>query len=264
MSDVRPPAIAGRFYPSDPDELARLVDRCLKEARRPDHPGVPKAIIAPHAGFVFSGPIAGSAFSTWADARDRIRRVVVIGPSHHVAFEGVATSRYDVFRTPLGGVPVDTELRDRCLEFDFVQSFEEAHDPEHSLETHLPFLQRVLDDFVILPLVAGRVDRKRLATLLDAVWGDDETVVSVSSDLSHFHDYDTARRRDEATSDAIVHFRPEQIGPRDACGAVPVNALLHTAGARGMDAEVFDLRNSGDTHGDRSRVVGYGAYAFWE
>lgn len=261
---IRPAAVAGRFFPADSSELADLVGASLREARRPEHASAPKAIIAPHAGFVFSGPIAGSAFASLADAAARIERVILIGPSHHVAFEGVATSGFGTFETPLGPVPVDTDAVRRALQFDFVEEYEPAHEREHSLETHLPFLQTVLGEFSIVPLVTGRIDRERLAELLDTLWGGEETVISVSSDLSHFFDYETARSLDDETSKAIEAFQPERITPEDACGAVSIRGLLETARRREMESEIIDVRNSGDTAGDRSRVVGYGAYGFWQ
>ncbi len=188
----------------------------------------------------------------------------MVGPSHHIAFHGVATSGFSHFETPLGLVGVDGDGVRRALEFDFVTEYEAAHEHEHSLETHLPFLQRVLGEFEIVPLVTGRVDRAELAALLDALWGGEETVLSVSSDLSHFFDYDTARGLDETTSRAIGEFDAEAITPKDACGAVAIRGLLETGLRRNMLSEIIDVRNSGDTAGDRSRVVGYGAYGFWE
>jgi AmmeMemoRadiSam system protein B len=262
--DIRPPAVAGRFFPARTSELNSIVDACLREARHPSRDDAPKAIIAPHAGFVFSGPIAGSAFASLAEAADRIQRVVLIGPSHHVAFEGVATSGYANFETPLGVVPVDVESVRRALEFEFVHEDERAHRHEHSLETHLPFLQRVLGDFSIVPLVTGQVSKRQLSELLEALWGGDETIVSVSSDLSHFFDYDTARQLDGATSEAIVDFDADRLTPDGACGAIAIRGLLESGRRRQMQSEMIDVRNSGDTAGDRNRVVGYGAYAFWE
>lgn len=263
---VRPTAVAGRFYPSDAAELGELVDSCLEVARRhrADRAPVPKAVIAPHAGFIFSGPIAGTAFSTFEGTS--AERVVLIGPSHYVGFEGVATSGYGAFSTPLGEIPVDGAAVAKALEFEFVREYEHPHEREHSLETHLPFLQRVLGDFTIVPLVTGRVDRRQLAELLDALWGGPETLISVSSDLSHFFDASTARALDEQTAAAIERFDAAKVEPsaQGACGAVAIRGLLETAKRRQMRVTTLDLRNSSDTAGGPDRVVGYGAFAFWE
>ncbi len=260
MTVKRPAAVAGTFYPDDPGTLAQMVDSFLSQNRKQGP--VPKALIAPHAGYIYSGPIAASAYSLLPQAGDRIRRVVLIGPAHRVAFPGLATHGADFFSTPLGDVPIDDETRRELLQLGFVSIVDQAHAPEHSLEVHLPFLQRTLGPFTLVPLLAGISDSDQTAAALDLLWGRDDTLILVSSDLSHYHDYDTARDMDSYSSRAIEALNPALIDADHACGYLAVNGLLKTAAAHGLQATTLDLRNSGDTAGDRSRVVGYGAYAF--
>jgi AmmeMemoRadiSam system protein B len=258
---VRPAAVAGRFYPDDPAVLAWTVDDALDRAPAWAGP-TPKALVAPHAGYPFSGPIAATAFRTLAGARGTVRRVVLVGPAHYVAVAGMATSSADAFLTPLGPVPVDVELRARVCALPGVVVDNRAHAPEHSLEVHLPFLQRVLGDFTVLPLVVGLVDARTVADVLDAVWGGPETLLVVSSDLSHYLDHDRAEARDRATADAIVAGRVDDLASEDACGARAVRGLVVAAARHGLHAELLDLRTSADTAGDPTRVVGYGAFVF--
>ena len=257
---VRPPAVAGRFYPAEAAALSRAVEEHLLAAR-PTALHVPRAIIAPHAGYAYSGPIAGSAFALLEPLGERLRRAIVIGPSHHIAFEGVATSAASAFRTPLGVVEVDTDAVARASRHAIVDEVERAHSQEHSLETHLPFLQTISASVRIVPLVIGLCDEAALAEVLDELW-DEETILCVSSDLSHFEDYETATRHDAATSARITSLDSD-IGPRDACGATAIRGLLAVARARALHPVAVDVRNSGDTAGGRDRVVGYGAYGFW-
>jgi len=259
---VRPPAVSGAFYPDDPEALRRSVSDAFAGAR-PVQPGAPtpKALVVPHAGYVYSGPIAASAYLRLAPARDVVRRVVLLGPAHRVALDGMAVSSADAFATPLGLVPVDADARRRALAVASVAVNDSAHALEHSLEVQLPFLQTVLDDFEVLPLVVGRCGTAEVAALLDAVWGGPETLIVVSTDLSHYHRYADAVTLDQRTVAAVASLRPDVIGDRDACGAYPLRGLLAAADARLLSAEVLDLRNSGDTAGDRDRVVGYGAVA---
>lgn len=259
---VRAPAVAGTFYPEEARHLRAAVHACLSGPHRPGRP--PKAIIAPHAGYEYSGPIAGSAYALVAAGRDTVSRVVLIGPSHRVAFRGLAIPSATHFRTPLGEVPIDHEATARLLARSRAQVLDAAHRQEHSLEVHLPFLQEVLGDFVLVPMVAGAASPADVGEALEEVWGGPETLVVVSSDLSHFHDYATARRLDAATSAAIAALQLEAIDDEDACGSVPVRGLLWVARRRGMQARVLDVRSSGDTAGPPDRVVGYGAYAFDE
>ncbi|MBB4264939.1 AmmeMemoRadiSam system protein B [Roseospira visakhapatnamensis] len=264
---VRAPAIAGTFYAADPDALRRSVraDLDRARARRPADAPVPKAIIAPHAGHVYSGALAARAYVLLEPARNRIRRVLLVGPSHRVAFEGVALSGADRWRTPLGEVPLDHAwTRDRLGDDTAVSVLDHAHAQEHCLEVHLPYLQEALGDIALVPLVAGRVASPTLARVLDALWNGPETAIVISSDLSHFLDYDACQARDGATASAIEALRPGVIGPRDACGCRPVDGLLTLARRRGLRVERIGLCNSGDTAGTRDRVVGYGAWAFHE
>jgi AmmeMemoRadiSam system protein B len=220
----------------------------------------PKAIIAPHAGYIYSGPIAATAYARLQPGRDVIRRVVLLGPSHRVAFHGLAVSSAGAFATPLGEISVDRTAIEALLQLPFVHLVDQAHALEHSLEVHLPFLQEVLDRFSLVPIVVGDADPPQVAEVLDLLWDGDETVIVISSDLSHYHDYATAKRMDRATSEAIEALRPEDIGYEDACGRLPVSGLLLAARARGLKLKTVDLRNSGDTAGAKDSVVGYGAY----
>lgn len=259
VDKVRPPACSGRFYPDDEDRLAAAVDRFLEVDV--DVNTCPRAVIGPHAGYQFSGPTAGYAYRPLVDHPRDFRRVVVAGPSHFVRFQGIATSPAEAFRTPLGEVAVDRDAIDELLgEFD-LKIDAEPHAREHSVETHLPFLQRILDDFELIPLVTGIDEPKMLQPIFERFWGDDATLVAVSTDLSHFLDYDTARDVDEKTRRAVEALRPNEIGPDDACGHVSLLALLETASKQEASAVTLDMRNSGDGPGDRNRVVGYGAWA---
>ena len=258
----RPAAVAGAFYPRDPASLAREVDRYLQDAG-PAPGAPPKAIIAPHAGYIYSGPIAASAYATLAERRGKVRRVVLAGPAHRVYVSGAAVPSAEAFASPLGAVPVDREAVRKLLALPFVEASDAAHAFEHSLEVHLPFLQAVLGRFEVVPIVVGDASPREMAELLETVWGEDDTLVVVSSDLSHYLPYDAARERDRETAAAIVALEPSLV-PEEACGAMPINGLLTVARSRGMDVRLLDLRNSGDTAGDRDRVVGYGAFAFHE
>ncbi|MTW20148.1 AmmeMemoRadiSam system protein B [Allochromatium palmeri] len=266
MPTIRQPAVADRFYPGDPAELRRMLDALLAEPHPSTsfQPGTipPKALIVPHAGYIYSGPIAATAYATLAAVRGQIQRVVLLGPSHRLPFVGLAASSADVFATPLGPIPIDQAAVERALTLPQVQRLDAAHAQEHSLEVQLPFLQQVLDDFTLVPLVVGEATPESVAEVLDLLWGGPETLIVVSSDLTHYLDYRTAQRIDAATSEAIEALRPESIGYDQACGRAPLNGLLTLARRRGLRAETLDLRNSGDTAGSRDQVVGYGAYAF--
>ena len=265
MPTIRQPAVADQFYPGDPAELGRMLDALLAEPHpsASSRPGttLPKALIVPHAGYIYSGPIAATAYARLEPARDRMRRVVLLGPSHRLPFRGLAATSADVFTTPLGPVRIDRAAVERALTLPQVHLLDAAHAQEHSLEVQLPFLQRVLDDFSLVPLVVGDAAPESVAEVLDLLWGGPETLILVSSDLTHYLDYRTARRIDAATSEAIEALRPESIGYDQACGRAPLNGLLTLARRRGLQAETLDLRNSGDTAGSRDQVVGYGAYA---
>ena len=248
MPQVRQPAVAGTFYPDDPDELRALVSDLLERAS-PSTPA--KAIVAPHAGYVYSGPIAASAFRCLPTGT---RRVVLLGPSHFAPLRGLAAPRADAFQTPLGRVPIEVP--------DGVARSDAPHAREHSLEVELPFLQVALGAFTLIPLVVGTAPGEEVGDVLARVWGDAETAIVASSDLSHYLAYEDARRTDEQTARRIERLIP--VAGDAACGAAPLNGLLFEAARRGMRCERLDLRNSGDTAGDRRRVVGYGAFAFRE
>ena len=259
---VKPPNVAGMFYPGDDEALRREVDAHL--GRASSEGPAPKALIAPHAGYRYSGPIAASACARLKPRAHEIRRVVLLGPTHYHPLRGVAASSAESFATPLGRVPVDVASVECALECVFVRRFDPAFDREHSLEVHLPFLMRVLPRFEVVPLLVGTASPAQVDTLLEMLWGGPETVIVISSDLSHYLDYESARRLDAETSEAIVALRHDAVGYEQACGRHAVNGLLHLARRRGLEATALDVRNSGDTAGDRDRVVGYGAYAFFE
>lgn len=265
MTLTRPPAVAGAFYPADPATLAHDVQAYLDAVA-----GVsamlnpPKAVIVPHAGYVYSGPVAAAAFARLAPLKGTVRRVVLLGPCHRVAVRGLALSSAEQFTTPLGALPIDHGFDAALLALPHVQVYDETHSAEHSLEVQLPFLQTVLGDFELLPLVVGDATPGEVADVLEAVWGGAETLIVISSDLSHYLDYASAQAIDRQTCQAIEALNGPAIGDTQACGRNPVKGLLEVARRRAMTVETLDLRNSGDTAGPRDRVVGYGAWAFWE
>jgi AmmeMemoRadiSam system protein B/AmmeMemoRadiSam system protein A len=259
MPTIRAPAVAGMFYPADPAALAAEVDAMLAGSGSGSQQGIPKALIVPHAGYIYSGPVAASAYARIASARERIRRVILLGPVHRVPVRGLALPGADAFDTPLGRVPIDTATCTRLLGLPQVVASPDAHRLEHSLEVQLPFLQRLLGDFVLVPLAVGDASGEEVAQVLDLVWGGDETLIVVSSDLSHYLPYAQARARDSETAAMIVALRSD-IEHEQACGGTPVNGLTRIARARGLGIELVDLRNSGDTAGGRDRVVGYGGF----
>jgi AmmeMemoRadiSam system protein B len=250
--------VAGVFYPVNSKQLHQMLNQYLEDAKIDAK--VPKAIIAPHAGYIYSGPIAASAYARLKKARDLISRVVIIGPSHRVAFRGLAVSKADSFSTPFGKIPVDPDAVKMIAKLPFVGYLEHAHTYEHSLEVHLPFLQEALKDFKIVPILAGDASAEQVGQVIDALWGGDETLIVISSDLSHYHDYATARQLDQLTSRQIENKQYELLAYESACGKVPVCGLLKVAREKSLPVTTVDLRNSGDTAGDKSRVVGYGAY----
>lgn len=260
LQDVRRPAVAGMFYPKDPVVLRDMVTTFLDASKESGPP--PKALIAPHAGFEYSGPIAGTAFRELAPLRGTISRVVMAGPSHRVPFRGIALCSARRFATPLGEVPVDEDAQATISMLPGVIAFDLAHEKEHSLETHLPFLQLVLDRFSIVPLVIGDADAREIAEVFETLWGGPETLFAISSDLSHYLAYGAAKKLDAATSRAIEQLKPEDIGYDQACGRLPIQGLLLCAQKHGLSARTLDQRSSGDTTGPRDQVVGYGAYVF--
>ena len=263
MTSVRPAAVAGAFYPAGPKELDATVQFHLSRVERAVSP-IPKAIIAPHAGYIYSGPVAASAYARVMPARDTIKRIVLLGPCHRIAGRRLAVSGADAFATPLGDVPLDRQANERILALPQVEVFDATHEEEHSLEVHLPFLQVILEAFSIVPLVVGEADAAQVAEVLELLWGGPETLIVISTDLSHYQDYETARRRDRVTCGAIEALDGSRIGREDACGHIPMSGLLALAKSRGMEVTTVDLRNSGNTAGPRDRVVGYGAWVFDE
>ena len=260
MSRIRPAAVAGLFYPADPAQLHQDIQSMLAGAEQTGE--APKALIVPHAGYIYSGPVAASAYAQLQGIKERIERVILLGPCHRVPLQGLATTSADYFETPLGRVKIDREAIGRIMTLAQVQEFDLTHQQEHSLEVQLPFLQEVLAEFSLVPLVVGDAREDEVSEVLETLWGGDETLIVISSDLSHYHDYHTARSMDSATCQAIEAMEPASIHYDQACGRNPLNGLLRAAKNHGLHATTLDLRNSGDTAGDRSRVVGYGAWAF--
>lgn len=261
MMRVKQPAVAGLFYPADSDVLRDQLQGFFAAVDRPVGPR-PKALIVPHAGTIYSGPIAAQGYAALRPWTAQIARVVVLAPSHRVAFRGIATSSAERFATPLGEIPVDREAVAKVNELQGVGQLDRAFQDEHALEVQLPFLQTVLGEFSLVPLIVGDADSAIVGRVIEALQHDD-TLIVVSSDLSHYHDYATCRRRDRSTTTSILNLDGDSIGPHDACGSYPIRGLLASARQHGWQAEALDVRNSGDTAGDRSRVVGYGAYAFF-
>jgi AmmeMemoRadiSam system protein B/AmmeMemoRadiSam system protein A len=261
MLTIRPAAVAGLFYPGDSAELKRTVADLLAHAPAAEAMCAPKALIVPHAGYVYSGPVAASAYARLSGLRGRIRRVVLLGPTHRVYVRGLALPEADRFATPLGEVELDREGMRRLAGLPQVIKSASAHQMEHSLEVQLPFLQQVLGDFQLLPLAVGEATAAEVADVLERVWGGDETLIVISSDLSHFLPDALARRVDGDTVDAILAL-DSHLSPEQACGATPVNGLLLAARKHGLHPVSLDVRNSSDTAGDPERVVGYAAFAF--
>ncbi|HEY66409.1 MAG TPA: AmmeMemoRadiSam system protein B [Caldilineae bacterium] len=264
---VRPEAVAGTFYPAQPAVLRRGVITYIEQARPPRLPGRPRAVIAPHAGYIYSGPIAGYSYRVLSSLPPRPRVVYLMGPAHHVPISGVAVGTFAAFRTPLGEAPVDMEIVEQLLRLGapFTEN-NHAHLPEHCLEVQIPFLQVVLDGhFRLVPLLFGQVNPQPVASALEDLLADDpDALVVVSSDLSHYHPYDTARRLDQATLQAVLRGDLAGAANGEACGIVPMLTLMFIADQLGWEPHLLDYRNSGDTAGDRLQVVGYGAVAYTE
>jgi MEMO1 family protein len=263
MTSIRRAAVAGTFYPGDAGELAASVRTYLEQAETPQGPP-PKAIIAPHAGYVFSGPVAASAYAWIKPLRDQIKRVILLGPCHRVAVRGLAAPDARVFQTPLGDIPIDRQAVAEILDMPQVQVFDDTHAQEHSLEVHLPFLQVVLGDFALVPLVVGDATPDMVADVLERLWGGPETLIVISTDLSHFLDYEAAQKLDGQTVRVIENLDPNGIAREGACGRMPVSGMLALARRRGLKITTVDVRNSGDTAGSRDRVVGYGSWVLHE
>ena len=258
MPNVRTPAVAGSFYPDNPHTLQAMIDGYIQKVAPVGK--VPKAIIVPHAGYIYSGEIAASAYARLRPKRNTIKRVVLLGPSHKVGFTGLALSHAEAFRTPLGDIPLDTEAIASLINYPFVDYMDQAHLFEHSLEVQLPFLQMTLDSFQLIPIVVGDCPAEKIEQILELFYGKDDILIVISSDLSHFHDYATAQLLDKETSRKIEHLDYQHLDYDNACGRAPVSGLLALAKKKSLQIENIDLRNSGDTAGDKSSVVGYGAY----
>jgi AmmeMemoRadiSam system protein B/AmmeMemoRadiSam system protein A len=254
-------AVAGSFYPGHSATLEQDLDSMLAEAST--DACCPKAIIAPHAGYIYSGPVAASLYARVRNAAHRINRVILLGPSHRVGFRGIAASTADYFQTPLGDIPLAVDTIKSITELPNTGFLDQAHEQEHSLEVHLPFLQTVLDDFQLVPLVVGDAEAPDVARVLDALWGGEETLVVISSDLSHFKTYQDALTADKETCRKIEALDTD-IDGNQACGCRPINGLLHLARNKGLKISAIDVRNSGDTAGSKDRVVGYGSFVVLE
>ncbi|MGO0306017.1 AmmeMemoRadiSam system protein B [Endozoicomonas acroporae] len=254
---IRQPAVAGTFYPDSPNALASMIKEMLSDGRTRDFS--PKVLIVPHAGFIYSGPVAASAYRLLHSMRKNIRRVALLGPSHRVPLQGMALPDCEAFATPLGNIPLDIAAMEELKQFSQVETVDEAHTHEHSLEVQCPFLQECLDDFKLIPIVVGDTSPIAVAEVLEHLWGEEETLIIISSDLSHYHTYEEACYRDNQTVKAIEQLSCNLTGGQ-ACGCYPLNGMLKVAQHRGMDVITLDVRNSGDTAGDKSRVVGYGAF----
>ncbi len=261
-ASVRPAAVAGSFYPGDPSTLHDTVAQLLNNVRHPVHPA--KAIIAPHAGYIYSGPTAARAYAGLRPVKDTISRVILLGPAHRVYTHGIALSTAACFSTPLGNVAIDIKSQGQIDQFDYVHYHDAAHAQEHSLEVHLPFLQSVIGNFTLVPALVGDSEPTQVANVLEELWGDEHTLIVISSDLSHYHDYGMANRIDSETCDLISGFNFQEIDSKRACGYMPIRGLLLLAKQKNMHVDLLDRCNSGDTAGDRDRVVGYSAFALSE
>jgi len=261
MTSIRSPAVAGLFYPADAQQLGREVKQLLATAQLQDFK--PKALIVPHAGYIYSGAIAASAYAGLSSVAATIRRVVLLGPAHRVAVHGLALPGVDVFETPLGRVKLDQELVATIAHLPQVIVSKEVHALEHSLEVQLPFLQSVLGDFTLLPLAVGWTSAQEVAEVLEKLWGGEETLIVISSDLSHYLPYTSAQRVDNETVQAILQLR-QPIAHDHACGSIAVSGLIIAAQKHHLTPQLLDLRNSGDTAGPRDQVVGYAAIVFKE
>ena len=261
MSVIRPPAVAGMFYPAESKQLSDDVLQLLAEASTSEI--VPKALIVPHAGYMYSGEIAAAAYATLCPLASRISKVILLGPTHRVAVHGLALPGVDIFDTPLGHVMLDKTAAAAITHLPQVSINTHAHELEHSLEVQLPFLQSILPDFTLLPLAVGMASAEQVAEVLNTLWGGEETLIVVSSDLSHYLPYTNAQQIDNETAQSILNLC-QPITHDRACGGTPISGLIIAALHHGLTAHLLDLRNSGDTAGSRDTVVGYGAFAFTE
>jgi MEMO1 family protein len=261
MERIRRAAVAGTFYPGDPRQLAAEVEELLDGVEQLEpRMGYPKALIVPHAGYIYSGPVAAAAYDELSAARGIVKRVVLLGPVHRVAVRGLALPASDGFETPLGRVPIDAAARALLADLPQVVTSEPAHAMEHSLEVQVPFLQQTLGEFALLPLAVGSASVAEVAQAIERLWGGDETLIVISTDLSHYHSYDEARAIDGRTLARIAAYATD-LDHEEACGATPLNGMLHLARAKGLSVRELAANNSGDTAGGKGRVVGYSAFA---
>ena len=259
---TRPAAVAGAFYPGRAAQLQQMIQTYLDAATPPALTGV-RAVIAPHAGYVYSGPIAAFSYRLLAD-QPPPARIILLGPAHRVWFHGVALADYDAFQTPLGDMPVDrAALQQLSATSGLFQLLPAAHATEHCLEVQLPFLQTIYPPVPIVPLLFGEVSAAAVGEVLDGFVGPGDLLV-ISSDLSHYHPYDDAQRRDRSFVDAVLRDDSDAVARGEACGQAPILALMTIARRRGWQPHLLDYRNSGDTAGDRQQVVGYAAIAYTE
>lgn len=256
----RHPAVAGLFYPNNPAELKSDVLTYINNA--PNSDAHPKAMILPHAGYIYSAKTASFGYRLLKNYADQIKRVILLGPSHRVAFYGHSVPTHSYFTTPLGDISVDVETIEMLITNELAKYLDEAHQMEHCLEVQLPFLQLVLNDFSIVPIVVGQSDTEQVSELINKVWGGEETLIIVSSDLSHYLSYDEARAIDQETAQEILSYNPSALTHKKACGATPIQGLLQSVQQHNLKASQLDLCNSGDTAGAKDAVVGYGAFAF--
>lgn len=255
--------VAGSFYPDNPLELKTIVETFLSKANR-DHP-LPKAIIAPHAGFIYSGHVAAEAYACLLNEPEHFKRIVLVGPSHRFSVDGIAVTQAKEYETPLGNIPIDQTAIDKLLSVSQINVVEQAFQmPENSLETQLPFLQCTLKNFSIVPMLYGQIDYYLVAEILMQFIDDQKTLIVISSDLSHYHDYNTANRIDRKTAASILNNQPEEISFDQACGRTGIQALLVVAKEKQLKSVLLDLRNSGDTAGSKDQVVGYAAFHFYK
>ncbi|MBN2689693.1 MAG: AmmeMemoRadiSam system protein B [Gammaproteobacteria bacterium] len=262
MSTIRKAAVAGSFYADNKEQLAHDVIGFLNNANA--NQSLPKAIIAPHAGYIYSGPIAASAYACLKNYMQQIKRVVLIGPAHRCAVNGLAFPSVDFFATPLGSIKVDKEAIFSITKNPAVIIDDEAHAEEHCLEVQLPFLQILLKSFSIVPILVGQATPAMVSSTLEQLWDGKETLIIISSDLSHYYKYSEAQRLDEAAVDAILNLDMHALGEQNACGRLPIKGLLQIAKQKKLIPKLIDLRNSGDTAGSKDQVVGYGAFHFYE
>jgi MEMO1 family protein len=261
---VRPPAVAGMFYPGDPRSLAAEIDELLGGVEQlAPRLGFPKALIVPHAGYIYSGPVAARAYDDIAPARGIVKRVVLLGPVHRVAVRGLALPAAEFFDTPLGRIAVDPDAAHELAAFPQVVRSAPAHAMEHSLEVQLPFLQKALGEFVLVPLAVGTASVDEVAAVLERLWGGAETLIVISTDMSHYRAYDAARQIDGSTIARIAGFATD-INHEEACGATPLNGLLFLSKKRNLKIKLLTACNSGDTAGGKGQVVGYSSFGLYE